>query len=143
MAGSSEHTSFGSRLRQERRRVGLSQVQFAELGGVKRVSQHLYEQDVRLPDLGYVFRLADQGIDAEFLVFGQAARGSVGAQISLEAAAAAFRAMEELGTKRRASLTSSERERLFASLCLSLAANPSAPPSLSSSVPQTRQVRRK
>ena len=32
--------SFGSRLRQERERLRLTQEKFAELGGVKRVSQH-------------------------------------------------------------------------------------------------------
>lgn len=48
--------SFGSRLRQERDRLRLTQEKFAELGGVKRVSQHLYEQDVRVPDINYLIR---------------------------------------------------------------------------------------
>jgi transcriptional regulator with XRE-family HTH domain len=42
--------SFGRRLREARDRLRLTQQQFAELGGVKRVSQHLYEQDAGVPD---------------------------------------------------------------------------------------------
>ena len=62
--------SFGRRLREARDRLRLTQEQFAELGGVKRVSQHLYEQDARVPDLNYLLRLKEHGIDVGHLVLG-------------------------------------------------------------------------
>lgn len=117
--------SFGTRLRQERKRLGLSQAQFAELGGVKRVSEHLYEHDVRLPDLAYIFRLADKGVDIGFLVLGEALR-SADSAIPLESALAAFRAVHGLPDMRSTGLTSVEREQLFASLCRSLGSTESA-----------------
>lgn len=133
--------SFGMRLRQERKRLGLSQVQFAELGGVKRVSQHLYEQDVRLPDLTYIFRLAGNGVDIAFLVLGKPIQ-TVSSTIPLEAAVAAFRAVDDLPSNRFAALTPFERERMFESLCRSLGTGESAAPN-EPNVPQTRQVRGK
>lgn len=113
--------SFGSRLRQERKRLGLSQAEFAELGGVKRVSQHLYEQDVRLPDLGYIFQLAKEGVDVAFLVLGKSLGATSGMEIPLDAALAAFQAIDELSATRSANQSPSDRKQLFASLCRSLA----------------------
>lgn len=60
--------SFGARLRVERLRRNLTQEQFAQLGGVGRVSQHLYEQDARAPDTNYLLRLASYGIDVAGLL---------------------------------------------------------------------------
>jgi len=56
-------TSFGARLREERSRRQLTQEQFAAIGGVSRVSQHLYENDARCPDTDYLSKLAEHGID--------------------------------------------------------------------------------
>jgi transcriptional regulator with XRE-family HTH domain len=120
------NVGFGSRLRQERKRLRLNQAEFAELGGVKRVSQHLYEQDVRLPDLGYVFRLAEQGVDVVYLVIGQRT-GAAGSKDWIATATAAFRAIDDLAANRDPALSTAERERLFASLCRSLAADTSVP----------------
>lgn len=135
-----ERASFGCRLRQVRKRTGLNQAQFAELGGVKRVSQHFYEQDLRLPDLSYVYRLASSGVDIASIIFGGTAQSETDDQIPLKAAATAFHAMDELDANYRANLTSGEREQLFASLCRSLAANLAAPSSHSFDIPPTRQV---
>lgn len=131
--------SFGSRLRQERKRLGVSQAQFAELGGVKRVSQHLYEQDVRLPDLGYVFHLAEKGVDVAFLVMGtQAHSRGQDDLVSLKAALAAFRAVRDVATDSGTSPSVEEHERLFASLCRSLTTDISK----SSDIPTTKQAPR-
>lgn len=56
-------TSFGARLRAERLRRELTQEQFATIGGVSRVSQHLYENDARSPDTDYLLKLAEHGVD--------------------------------------------------------------------------------
>lgn len=63
--------SFERRLKEERERLGLTQAEFAELGGVKRVSQHLYEQGDRHPDVEYLEALIKNQVDVEYLLFGQ------------------------------------------------------------------------
>lgn len=65
-----QETTIGSRLRSERKRMGLSQTAFAELGGVSRKAQHRYEQDERAPDVRYVSRIAQAGADVLFIITG-------------------------------------------------------------------------
>lgn len=62
--------TIGSRLRSERKRMGLSQTAFAELGGVSRKAQHRYEQDERAPDVRYISRIAQAGADVLFIITG-------------------------------------------------------------------------
>lgn len=64
-------SSFGRRLRQERERLGMTQVEMALAGGVKRTTQHLYENDVRVPDINYLMRLKNAGADLAYLVLGE------------------------------------------------------------------------
>ena len=66
-----KHESFGKRLRTERERLGLSQLSFAELGGVKRTTQHFYETGVSVPDLHYLDRIRAAGVDLAYLVLGE------------------------------------------------------------------------
>jgi transcriptional regulator with XRE-family HTH domain len=63
--------TFGQRLRQERDRLGLSQADFAERGGVRRTTQHIYESDTRVPDLKYLERVQEAGADLAYLVLGE------------------------------------------------------------------------
>ncbi|WP_434147965.1 helix-turn-helix domain-containing protein [Methylocaldum gracile subsp. desertum] len=62
--------SFGSRLREERERLGMSQAEFGALGGVKRLAQANYEADKRDPDVTYLMALAEKGVDVFYLVSG-------------------------------------------------------------------------
>ncbi len=48
----------------------MTQPALAEIGGVKRLSQHLYETDVRVPALEYLVRLKNHGLDVVYLMFG-------------------------------------------------------------------------
>lgn len=63
--------TFGQRLRYERDRLGLSQADFAERGGVRRTTQHIYESDTRVPDLNYLERVQEAGADLAYLVLGE------------------------------------------------------------------------
>lgn len=116
--------SFGRRLRQERKRLGLSQEQFAELGGVKRSSQHLYEHDVRRPDSDYLSKIQAGGADVGFLISGNATAVSAGGPVlSVSDALAAFRAVDEFARKHGLDVMPvKERERLFEFLCTTMAA---------------------
>jgi transcriptional regulator with XRE-family HTH domain len=63
---------FPIRLREERKRKGLSQTEFAALGGVKKLSQLQYEKGERLPSLEYIASLVrcDRQIDVGFILTG-------------------------------------------------------------------------
>lgn len=106
--------SFGSRLRQERSRLGLTQQKLAELGGVKRLSQHLYEQDVRVPDTMYLMRLIDAGVDVWFLISGTRSGSGNSGTLPRSVYVSAFRAVDELARDADGQpLPLAERERLF------------------------------
>ncbi|MBD9479056.1 helix-turn-helix transcriptional regulator [Pseudoxanthomonas sp. PXM02] len=106
--------SFGSRLRQERGRLELTQQKFAELGGVKRVSQHLYEQDARVPDMNYLMRLKEGGVDVWFLINGARFVAGTGNALPRSVYVSAFRAVDELARNADGQvLPLEERERLF------------------------------
>lgn len=60
----------GQRLRAERERLKMTQDDFASAGGVKRVSQYLYEHGSRSPSLEYLLRVQLIGVDLSFVLNG-------------------------------------------------------------------------
>ena len=64
-------SDFKTRLKGERKRLGLNQEKFAQVGGVTRDTQLNYENGTRKPDSGYLQCLADAGIDILFLFTGE------------------------------------------------------------------------
>lgn len=63
--------SIGSRLRAERERLGLTQSQFGELGGVKLRAQINYEAGQRSPDAEYLAKLETSGVDVPYVITGR------------------------------------------------------------------------
>lgn len=63
-------STFGLRLKQERRRLGLTQAQFAETCQVRKGTQLNYELDLRAPDSTYLSHAATMGVDISFLITG-------------------------------------------------------------------------
>lgn len=61
---------IGARLRQERERLGLSQTQLAETGGVTQNTQYLYEAGKRSPDGNYFSAVSALGVDVAFVLAG-------------------------------------------------------------------------
>lgn len=61
----------GQRLRQERQRLSLSQLQLATACGIGRTTQHFYETGVRSPDAVYLLLAAAAGVDVCFLLNGK------------------------------------------------------------------------
>lgn len=123
------NSDFGDRLRSLRERMGLSQGQFAELGGVKRLTQHLYEQNARVPDLTYLAKLSLAGVDVRFLLEPILGTPSVvgGIPPTRRLLAALFRAVDEYVVDDQGRpATSHEREEMF--LALAEAAAHGAPP---------------
>jgi transcriptional regulator with XRE-family HTH domain len=68
-----EIQTFGKRLKAERQRLGLTQTAFAERGGVSKVTQGAYESDSTRPDVAYLSRLADAGVDILWITTGRRA----------------------------------------------------------------------
>ena len=63
-------SGIGSRLRQERERLGLSQKVFGEIGGVEANAQGKYESGGRAPKADYLSRVAERGVDILFVLTG-------------------------------------------------------------------------
>lgn len=58
------------RLQEERRRLGLTQDEFAEIGGVKRRAQINYESGDRCPDGHYFAAISAAGADVQYILTG-------------------------------------------------------------------------
>lgn len=58
------------RLQEERQRLGLTQDEFAEIGGVKRRAQINYESGDRCPDGHYFSAIAAAGADVQYILTG-------------------------------------------------------------------------
>jgi transcriptional regulator with XRE-family HTH domain len=67
--------SFGSRLAEERKRLGLKQAEFADLVGTDVPKQSLYENDRRELRADYLARLADAQVDIVYVLTGRRSEG--------------------------------------------------------------------
>jgi transcriptional regulator with XRE-family HTH domain len=61
---------IGKRLRQERKRLKLTQSALGAIGGVEANAQGHYESGQRLPRADYLFRVAAAGVDISRVVTG-------------------------------------------------------------------------
>lgn len=67
--------SFGTRLAEERKRLGLKQAEFAELVGTDVPKQSLYENDRRELRADYLARLAHADVDIVYVLTGKRSEG--------------------------------------------------------------------
>lgn len=61
---------LGTRLREERERLGWSQADFAAFAGASRKSQIRWEQDASYPDAAALAALAAKGVDVQYVITG-------------------------------------------------------------------------
>lgn len=66
--------TLGTRLRQERTRLCLTQDQFAAIGGVARLAQSKYEHDQHSPSADYLQKLLLAKVDVLYVLSGQIKR---------------------------------------------------------------------
>ncbi|MBU1364159.1 MAG: helix-turn-helix domain-containing protein [Gammaproteobacteria bacterium] len=66
-------SGFGDRLREERKRLGLSQKDFAERVGIARLAQLHYEREIREPRTSYLSLAGANGVNLAYLLFGETA----------------------------------------------------------------------
>lgn len=62
---------LGSRLKEERKTLGLSQQEFAAIGGVEANAQGKYESGARTPRSDYLAALGVKGVDVLYLLSGR------------------------------------------------------------------------
>ena len=62
---------LSSSLKIERRRLGMTLQQMADVGGVSRSSQVGYEAGARVPDAAYLKKIAAGGADIFFVLYGE------------------------------------------------------------------------
>lgn len=62
---------IGVRLREERERLGLSQEDFAAIGGASRRSQIDWEQGKFVPNVEFLAAVAGEGVDVLYVLTGQ------------------------------------------------------------------------
>jgi transcriptional regulator with XRE-family HTH domain len=67
--------SFGTRLAEERKRLGLKQAEFAKLVGTDVPKQSLYENNRRELRADYLARLAGAGVDVVYVLTGRRSEG--------------------------------------------------------------------
>jgi transcriptional regulator with XRE-family HTH domain len=67
--------SFGTRLADERKRLGLKQAEFADLVGTDVPKQSLYENDRRELRADYLARLAQADVDIVYVLTGRRGEG--------------------------------------------------------------------
>ena len=67
--------SFGTRLAEERKRLGLKQAEFADLVGTDVPKQSLYENDRRELRADYLARLAAAKVDVVYILTAQRSEG--------------------------------------------------------------------
>jgi transcriptional regulator with XRE-family HTH domain len=66
-------STFGKRLRAERNKIGLSQTEFAALGGGKKHAQINYEADKSSPTCEFLSKLTLHGVDVVYVLTGERA----------------------------------------------------------------------
>lgn len=61
---------MGARLKEERKRLGLSQHELGALGGIEANAQGMYERGARFPNSTYLSSVAKAGVDILYVVTG-------------------------------------------------------------------------
>lgn len=61
---------MGLRLKEERKRLGKTQEELAEAGGVRRLSQIQYENETTAPSTRYLSGIAAVGVDLSYVLLG-------------------------------------------------------------------------
>jgi transcriptional regulator with XRE-family HTH domain len=68
---------LGQRLRAERKRIGATQAALADMGGIKRNALFKYEKGENSPTVEFLYRLAEYGLDATYVLTGRRIENSL------------------------------------------------------------------
>lgn len=99
---------FGARLKEERKVLGLSQQEFAAIGGVAANAQVHYESGARMPKSDYLIAIRGKGVDVLYVLTGERAALSSDALTEKETLIINhFRGLDGLDQEAIAQITSS------------------------------------
>ncbi|MCO1398570.1 helix-turn-helix transcriptional regulator [Burkholderia cenocepacia] len=125
-------------MRDERLRIGLSQDEFATVGGVARRSQSAYESDERAPDAAYLLAVREIGVDIGYVLTGK--RFAAG-EAAPEAGARDADEAEVLAMYRQLNDTGKASLHAFLASCISTGAMvQTATPRRAKRVPEKRRA---
>lgn len=108
---------FGARLREEREKIGLTQEEFARLGGVQKLAQHRYEKGLIQPSVSYLYAIEPYGVDIGYLLDGR--RGGVaapGSGIDIELMQGIIFELENSLSRSKYAITTNKKARIIAML---------------------------
>ena len=86
---------WGSRLKQERKRLAFTQAEIAKLSGVSVVTYQQYEREEFEPRLGYLNQLANLEVSIRFVMFGESGKPRASTLHSRELELMAFQLVQE------------------------------------------------
>lgn len=108
---------FGARLRDERKRLGMTQTDFAAMAGVQRLAQGQYEGETRAPNVHYLSAIAAGGANLIYLLFGQfVSNNMVSPEIQHKVEGKVFELLEEYVKLRCGGQLSAETRRVLFTL---------------------------
>lgn len=82
-SGGKYREESGDRLRQERKRLGLTQQQMADVGGVRKQAQLKYEAGQSSPNAEYLALVQMHGVDVQFVLTGAPSAALAGDEAEL------------------------------------------------------------
>lgn len=62
---------FGTRIKSERERVGCTQIDFANIAEITRLTQSKYENGATIPNLDYLQKIEEFGVDIQYIITGE------------------------------------------------------------------------
>lgn len=90
--------NFGVRLRDERKRLGLSGEALGEIGGVKKIAQSNYETGKRYPDARYLMAIGEAGVDVAYVLTGVSGQRAPAQPVDAERMVEIAQRLEQVAT---------------------------------------------
>lgn len=87
---------FGSRLKEERLRLCLTQTKLGSIGGVATNAQGHYEKGLRFPKADYLLAITAAGADAQYLLTGLPAHNTTSLSMAEHSLLENYRSMSRL-----------------------------------------------
>ena len=106
--------SIGSRLKEERARLHLSQTALAEVGGVSKTTQVFYEADERVPDANYLSAVSERGVDVSYVITGRREADMAASTFNRQLMADILRAIDEWVAGREGPVSAEVRAEIAA-----------------------------
>lgn len=102
---------IGERLKEERKRVGMTQTEFGAIGGVKIIAQRNYEAGNRTPDATYLAAIAAAGIDVLYVITGTRAMSDAQSEDDVRRMSDAWETLELALNKVKKTLTPAKKRK--------------------------------